>query len=155
MDTTIYDLHTSFYIPAIKRLDFHLSHVRIIGTNHCGELQRTDFKRRELFQYVICRCDYAERVVAGFAHKIQSQYYGGNISVYIEGIAMEYFIAFTKGRYKFNYTITSTSCSVSIFLKYDDSKQYVATTTSHRNHFIAVIKDKIINSIIKYNMGKH
>ena len=36
METTIYDFHTSFYIPAIQKLDFHLPYVRILGTNHCG-----------------------------------------------------------------------------------------------------------------------
>ena len=44
METTIYDFHTSFYIPAINKLAFHMPHVRILGTNHCGELRRTAFK---------------------------------------------------------------------------------------------------------------
>ena len=70
MDTTVSDFHTSFYIPAIQKLAFHLPNVRILGTNHCGEMRRTAFKRRELFQDVICRHDYAERVVARFANKI-------------------------------------------------------------------------------------
>ena len=84
METTISDFHTSFYIPSIQKLSFHLPHVRILGTNHCGELRRTAFKQRELFQDVICRCDYDERVVASFAHQIQSYYYGRNRSVSIE-----------------------------------------------------------------------
>ena len=73
METTISDFHTSFYIPAIQKLAFCLPHVRILGTNNCGELRRTAFKRRELFQDVLCRRDYAERVVASFANKIQSE----------------------------------------------------------------------------------
>ena len=72
METTISDFHTSFYIPDIQKLGFHLQHVRILGTNHCGELQRTAFKQRELFQDVLCCRDYAERVVASFANQIQS-----------------------------------------------------------------------------------
>ena len=71
--------HTSFYITAIQKLAFHLPHVRIVGTNHCGEILRTAFKRRELSQDLTCRRDYAERVVAIFAHKIKPEYYGGNI----------------------------------------------------------------------------
>ena len=59
METTISDFHTSFYIPAIHKLAFHLSYVRILGTNHCGELGRTAFKRRELFQDVLSRRDYS------------------------------------------------------------------------------------------------
>ena len=96
LETTIYDFHNSFYIPAIQKLAFHLPHVRILGTNHCGELRRTAFKRRELFQDVLCRRDYAERVIASFANQIQSEYYGGNISVSIEGIALKHFSAAPK-----------------------------------------------------------
>ena len=70
--TTISDFHTSFYIPAIQKLDFHLPRVRILGTNHCGEMRRTAFKRRELFQDFLCCRDYAERLVASFANQIQS-----------------------------------------------------------------------------------
>ena len=47
MKTKIYDFHTSFYIPSIKKLAFHLPHVRILGTNYCGEFQYTALKLRE------------------------------------------------------------------------------------------------------------
>ena len=63
------------------------------GTNHCGEIQHTAFKRHELFQNVICCRDYDERVVASFDNKIQSEYYGGNRYVSIEVIALEHFSA--------------------------------------------------------------
>ena len=79
METTISDFHNSFYIPAIQKLAFHLPHVRILGTNQCGEMRHTAFKRRELFQDVICCRAYAERVVAIFANQIKPEYYGGNI----------------------------------------------------------------------------
>ena len=72
METTISGFHTSFYIQAIQKLAFHLPHVYILGTNHCGAMQRKDFKRRELFQDVLCRRDYSERLVARFSHQIQS-----------------------------------------------------------------------------------
>ena len=72
-ETTISEFHTSLYIPAIQKLAFHLPNVRILGTNHCGEMRRTAFKRRELFQYVLCCRDYAERVVAKFANQIQAE----------------------------------------------------------------------------------
>ena len=71
-ETTIYEFRTSFYIPDIQNLDFHLPHVRILGTNHRGELRRTAFKLCELFQIVLCCRDYAERLVASFSNQIQS-----------------------------------------------------------------------------------
>ena len=74
METTISDFCTSSYIPAIQKLAFHIPHVRILGTNHCGEMRRTAFRRRELFQNVLFRRDYAERAVASFSNQIQSEY---------------------------------------------------------------------------------
>ena len=71
VETTISDFRTSFYIRSIQKLAFHLPHVRILGTNHCGEMRRTAFKGRELFQNVLCHRDYAERVVTIFANQIQ------------------------------------------------------------------------------------
>ena len=72
MDTKISGFNTCFYIPAIQKLAFRIPHVRILGTYHCGEMQRTAFKQRELFQDVICRRDYAKRVVEIFDNQIQS-----------------------------------------------------------------------------------
>ena len=72
METKISDFRASFCILAIQKLAFHLPHVRILGTNHCGEMRRTAFKQRELFQDVLCRRDYAERAVARSSNKIQS-----------------------------------------------------------------------------------
>ena len=102
-------------------------------------MRRTDFKRSELFEDVICSLDYAESVVASFAHQIQPWYYGENRSVSIEVIALENFIACTKNRYQFKYTITETSCSVSLFLP-DDIKQDADTTIAHRKHLISLLK---------------
>ena len=70
METTISGFHTRYYIPDIQKLDFHLPHLRILGTNHCGEIRCTAFKRRELFQDVLCRRDYAEKEVSIFANQI-------------------------------------------------------------------------------------
>ena len=109
----------------------------------------TSFKRRELFQEVLCCSDCSERVVETFAHQIQSEYYGVNRSVYIEGISLEHFSALTKGRYQFNYTITSKTCKVLVSLSHY-SKQDAVTTTKRSNLFIALIKDKkIIDAIFE------
>ena len=73
METTISGFYTSFYIPSIQNLAFRLPHVRILGKYHCGSIQHTAFKRCELCQDVLCRRDYAERVVEIFAHQIESE----------------------------------------------------------------------------------
>ena len=40
------------------------------------------------FQDVLCLCDYAEPIVAILTHRIQYEYYVGNMSVPIEGITL-------------------------------------------------------------------
>ena len=89
METTISNFRTSFYIPEIQKLEFHIPHVQIIGMNYCSDSCQTAFKLRELFQDMFCCRDYSKEVVASFSHQIQSEYYVGNISVSIEGIALE------------------------------------------------------------------
>ena len=93
METTIYNFHTSFYIPEIQKLAFHIPHVQIVGTNHCGDSHRIVFKRHKSFQDMLCRRYYDERVVANFPHQIQSKYYSGNRSVSIESILLGHFSA--------------------------------------------------------------
>ena len=47
METTIYEFHTSFYIPEIQKLAFHIPQVQRLVTKHCGNYHRTAFKHRE------------------------------------------------------------------------------------------------------------
>ena len=47
METTISNFHTSFYISAIKKLAFLIPHLKIMGTNHCGDYIQTAFKLRK------------------------------------------------------------------------------------------------------------
>ena len=72
METSIDDLHKSFYILLIQKFAFDLPHVRILGTNHYGNTLHEAFKRRSAKQDVLCRRYYAEIVVPSFAHQIQS-----------------------------------------------------------------------------------
>ena len=72
MEETIYNFHTSIYIPLIQKLAFQIPHVQILGTNHCGDYRRTVFKYHKSSQDVLCHRDYSERVVASFLHQIKS-----------------------------------------------------------------------------------
>ena len=72
MKTNISNCHKYIYIPEVQKLAFHIPHLQIIGTNQCGDSRRTEFKRRKSFQDVLCRRDYAERLVASFVHQIKS-----------------------------------------------------------------------------------
>ena len=63
METTISNCHKSFYIPEIQKLEFYIPHLQILGISHCGDSFQAEFKRWKSFQGVLCRRDYAERVV--------------------------------------------------------------------------------------------
>ena len=141
MVTTISDFHTSFYIPAIQKSAFHLPHVRILGTNHCGELRSTAFKQCKLFQDFLCRRDYADRVVASSDNQIQSEYYGGNRYVSIEGIALEHFTATPQADIN-SSTLSRPWHAVFNSILYDNSKQDAASTTVHSKQLLSLLKKK-------------
>ena len=69
MQTNITNFHTSFHIPAINKLAFHIPHVKILGTNHCGDSRQTSFKHCEYYQDMLCFHHCSERVVAIFSIK--------------------------------------------------------------------------------------
>ena len=140
METTIPDFHTSLYIPSIQKVAFHLPHVFILGTNHCGEMQHTAFKRSESFQDVLCRCDYADRLVARFDNPIQSEYYGRNRSVSIEDIVLEHFSTAPKVYIK-SSTISCQRHAVFHYYLSDDIKQDAANTTAHIKRLISLLKN--------------
>ena len=140
-ETTISEFYTILYIPAIQKLAFRLPHVRILGTNHSGAMRHIAFKRCELFQDVLCHCDYSERLVERFSNKIQSKYYGVNRSVSIEYIALENFSALPKS------DINSTTPSRQLHTVFnsflcDDNKQDADTTTAHSKRLISFLKYK-------------
>ena len=91
MVTTISRFHTSFYIPEIQKLVFHISQVQILGINHCGDSLQNAFKRCKYFQDVPCCRDYDDGVVASLPHKIKSELYGENKYVSIDAIVFEHF----------------------------------------------------------------
>ena len=66
----IFGFNTSFYIPDIKKIVFHLPRVCILGTIHCGNKRCGVFKRRGFSQYMLCRNDYEEQLVVSFVHQI-------------------------------------------------------------------------------------
>ena len=130
METTIYNFHTSFYIPAIYKLNFNIPHLQILSTNHCGESRRTAFKLHKSFQDMLRRSDYAERLVVSFSHQIKYEYYGGNRYVSIEGITLENFNSLPQTEINSPPKTFPRHAVFHSFLS-DDRKQGSATTTVH------------------------
>ena len=46
LETLISEFHKKYHTPAIKKLEFHLPHVGILVTHHCGKERCEIFKRR-------------------------------------------------------------------------------------------------------------
>ena len=74
-----------------------MPHVHILGTHHYVNSHQEEFKYLAIYQDVLYHRDYAYCVVASFSHQIKSEYYGGNISVTIEGVKLEHFSASDQG----------------------------------------------------------
>ena len=73
METYITYFHKSLFNTEIKKLAFNLPHIRILGTNHCGNTCREAFKRCREKQDLLCHRDYADILLAIFSHQIQSE----------------------------------------------------------------------------------
>ena len=61
METYISDYHKSFYIPELQNIALHLSHVHIVGNNHCGNTRHEAFKRPRAVQDVLFHRDYSKQ----------------------------------------------------------------------------------------------
>ena len=96
---------------------------------------------------MLCHRNYAERVVDSFTNQIQSECYGGHISVYIEGIELEHFSELPQTEIKLSTEQCPRHAVFHYFLS-DDSKQYAATTNSHSNRFIELLKKKLMSALI-------
>ena len=92
---------------------------------------------------MLCRRDYAERVVAISPHQIQSEYYGGNISVSIEGITLEHFSAFPQTEIKSSTKVCPLHAVFHSFLS-GDFRQNAATTNAQSNRLIESLKKMML-----------
>ena len=89
METSILEFNQQFYIPSIQKLALYFPHVPILGTHNCENSGLESFNHRVVYPDTLCCQYYAEYEVSSFAHQIQSEYYGRNISVFIDGIVLE------------------------------------------------------------------
>ena len=82
--------------------------------------------------------DYSKHVVAIFSHQIQSEYYGGNISVSIEGIALENVSALPKSG--INAPTKSFTLHAVFHYFFRMTKKNATITTAHIKIFIELFK---------------
>ena len=146
LETSIEKFNQYYYMKNIQKLAFHLNHVHILGTYHCYNTHRDAFKRHAKFQDVLRRQNYDERVVASFANQIQSEYYGGNISVYIEGITLKHFRTIDTDTETLSHPCPTRHAVFHSILS-DNRKQDADTTAAHSKKIIQFLKEiKFINA---------
>ena len=126
-----------------------------LGNNHCGKTRREAFKRRRANQYVLCRREYYERLVASFAHQIKSEYYSGNRSVSNEGIILKNFSAPNTDRNRKNNTHTHTPCYVLILFVWLQQTRFCHNYFTMKMNNWIVEETKHYVCYVKYTMVKH
>ena len=99
LETSITEFHEIFCILEIQKMAFHLPHVRILGTHHCGKERREAFKHHGNSYVVLCRFGYEELLVSSIDRQIRSEYYGDNRYVSIEVISLENSVYYTSPVY--------------------------------------------------------
>ena len=101
-------------------------------------------------QDVLCCQDYSQSVVDSFAHQIQSEYYGINWYVSIEGVSLEHF---SEPAQTETPGTPQSRRSQSVFHSFfsDDRKQDSSTTISHIKCIIELLNQRniISNTLIK------
>ena len=73
LETLISEFNEKYCTPEIKKLTYHLPHVRILVAHHCEKEHREVFKIQIKQHDVLCWRDYSEQIVSSFDHQIQSE----------------------------------------------------------------------------------
>ena len=82
--------HNKLYIPTMGNFSFHLDHVRIIGSMECGNTENDCFHENLWKNNLKLNKYYAEKFSETTGIEIQSQHWGRNIQLLMEGIYVEY-----------------------------------------------------------------
>lgn len=106
-----------WFLPALELYAFHRPHINILGKHGCGQLRHDAFMK--ILSSIRTRRDYAEAITALFNWQIQSDHFGNNRTLSIEGSGVEFHTADGKTRLE-----THSHFS-------DDSDQNAATTHAH------------------------
>ena len=128
------------YIPAIQKLALHFIYIHILelmtmairAKRHSTIVQITNIFM-PLILYRTCS--------SHFSHQIQSECYGGNRSVSIEGIVFKHFSAIDQ-RTELSYFYSRTIHGVFYSFLSDNIKKYTATPDAHRKLIVELLKNR-------------
>ena len=88
VETSIHKFHNDVYIPMLKRYRYHIALVNILSKHHCKKMRFETFCKRN--NWMFSERDYAERLVKQLDGEIQSDHFGDNATLSIEGCTLQY-----------------------------------------------------------------
>ena len=111
--------------------------------HHRGKEYHEAFKHQSKQNDVLCQSHYSERIVSSFYHQIKIEYYGGNLYVSIEVIALDRFSASIQSISSLTYDVVSRQAVFCSFLS-DDSKQDSAKKSTHSKRIMELLQNRKI-----------
>jgi hypothetical protein len=130
LERTIGTFFRDHYLPTLERYAYHLPHVCILSKNHSAKM------RQEMFQQlpwsVLTRRDYADRLTAKFNLEAQSDHFGNDRDLSIEGSAVEFHTVSSLVEYQQSLDFSKLEQRKEMHSHFsDNSKQDAPTTYEH------------------------
>ena len=88
MECSINDFHSKVNIPMLRKFKYHLALVIILSRTYCRKIRNEAFLKHT--NWFLSGRDYAERLVKELDDEIQSEYFGDNATLSIEGCTLQY-----------------------------------------------------------------
>ena len=131
-ETSIKVFHEKYYSSAMAKLSHHLPHVKILGTNETGDTRRKALHSRGHLGDIGVKKDFVEKFLEAGGVQIQSEHWGENRMLSMEGVTVE--------GYKCKDEVRDTS-TTNVFHSYlsENGKQDAADSASHMMHLYAML----------------
>jgi hypothetical protein len=132
---------TEFYLPALEQFAYHLETVLLLSQMLTGKARQNAFIR--LAWTVLTRRDYAERLNAKFNLEIQSDHFGNDRDLSIEGVSVHMHELESLVSYLEAQDVSTLVQRMEFHSHFsDNSKQDAATTHEHMDHLVNLLFEK-------------
>ena len=91
IEEPIHNFHKYYYIPTIDRLVFHLAHVHILGKNECISTIKEATRSHQKYRYIKLGKYYPKKYSDSTSLQIQSQHWGDEHQLSLEGVDLDHF----------------------------------------------------------------
>ena len=146
-ETSIQEFHNQYYLPSLEKYAYHLPHVQVLGKHHCSKLRHDAFLDNP--SSLFTKRDYADRLQTAFSMEIQSDHFGKQRSLSMEGSTIEYHLTNLKVQSN-NLRNKMTTTEFHSHLA-DESTQDSATTHEHMKEMINNLKDTVNQLLVMFD----